>query len=52
MAATLTPFTENFEVNYSLIPEYISVLEQQHNNGLFVNGTSGECYSLTVNERK
>ncbi|XP_019748716.1 N-acetylneuraminate lyase isoform X2 [Hippocampus comes] len=53
VAATFTPFTSQGEVNLSEIGPYIDYLkEKQGVNSIFVNGTTGEGMSLSVDERK
>ncbi|XP_054458368.1 N-acetylneuraminate lyase [Anoplopoma fimbria] len=52
-AATFTPFSPNGEVNLVQIGPYVDYLkEKQGVNSIFVNGTTGECMSLTIAERK
>lgn len=50
--APFTPFKENGEVNYDIIPEYAKMLKKNGLKGAFVNGSSGEGYMLTTDERK
>ena len=50
--APFTPFLENGEVNYDIIPAYASMLKKNGLKGVFVNGSSGEGYMLTTDERK
>lgn len=50
--APFTPFLENGEVNYEIIPEYAKMLKKNGLKGAFVNGSSGEGYMLTTDERK
>ncbi|XP_061833932.1 N-acetylneuraminate lyase isoform X1 [Nerophis lumbriciformis] len=53
VAATFTPFTSQGEINLSEIGPYIDYLtEKQGVNSVFVNGTTGESMSLSVQERK
>ncbi|XP_064415992.1 N-acetylneuraminate lyase isoform X2 [Latimeria chalumnae] len=53
VAATFTPMAENGEVNYSIIGRYVDYLvHTQGVKNVFVNGTTGEWASLTVQERK
>ncbi|XP_072245795.1 N-acetylneuraminate lyase [Leuresthes tenuis] len=53
VAATFTPFTQEGEVNLSQIGPYIDYLtKKQGVKNIFVNGTTGESMSLTVEERK
>ena len=50
--APFTPFLENGEVNYEIIPAYAAMLKKNGLKGVFVNGSSGEGYMLTTDERK
>lgn len=50
--APFTPFLENGEVNYDIIPQYAKMLKKNGLKGAFVNGSSGEGYMLTTEERK
>ncbi|XP_041967998.1 N-acetylneuraminate lyase isoform X3 [Alosa alosa] len=53
VAATFTPLTPKGEVNLSVIGQYIDFLvEKQGVRKIFVNGTTGESLSLSVDERK
>ncbi|XP_076009660.1 N-acetylneuraminate lyase [Genypterus blacodes] len=53
VAATFTPFTQEGEINLSVIGPYIDYLREKHGvNNIFVNGTTGESLSLSVGERK
>ncbi|XP_030640592.1 N-acetylneuraminate lyase [Chanos chanos] len=53
VAATFTPLTPEGEINPSLIGSYIDYLiEKQGVKSVFVNGTTGESLSLSVEERK
>ncbi|XP_008561384.1 PREDICTED: N-acetylneuraminate lyase, partial [Galeopterus variegatus] len=53
VAATITPMTEQGEVNYSLIGQYVDYLvNEQGVKNVFVNGTTGEGLSLSVSERR
>ncbi|XP_047442754.1 N-acetylneuraminate lyase isoform X2 [Mugil cephalus] len=53
VAATFTPFTPQGEINLTEIGPYIDYLrEKQGVNSVFVNGTTGESMSLSVEERK
>ncbi|XP_018583551.1 N-acetylneuraminate lyase isoform X1 [Scleropages formosus] len=53
VAATFTPLTHQGEINLSLIEPYIDYLvENQGVHKVFVNGTTGEGLSLSVDERK
>lgn len=50
--APFTPFLENGEVNYEIIPAYAEMLRKNGLKGVFINGSSGEGYMLTTDERK
>ncbi|XP_075038357.1 N-acetylneuraminate lyase isoform X2 [Mixophyes fleayi] len=53
VAATFTPMTVNRDVNLSIIQQYVDYLVQKQNiKNIFVNGTTGEGMSLSVEERK
>lgn len=49
--APFTPFLDNGEVNYDLIPAYTQLLVRNGLKGVFINGSSGEGYLLTEEER-
>lgn len=49
--APFTPFHENGEVNHEIIPEYAKMLHKNGLKGVFINGSSGEGYMLTDEER-
>ena len=49
--APFTPFTENGEVNYEPIGAYADMLAKNGLKGVFINGSSGEGYMLTEEER-
>jgi len=49
--APFTPFFENGEVNYEPIEAYADMLAKNGLKGVFINGSSGEGYMLTVEER-
>lgn len=49
--APFTPFDENGEVNYEVIPAYAAMLAKNGLVGVFINGSSGEGYMLTTEER-
>ncbi len=51
LVAPFTPFCEKGEVNYAPIPQYAAMLEKNGLIGVFINGSSGEGYMLTVEER-
>lgn len=50
--APFTPYYENGEVNYEIIPRYAEMLRKNGLKGVFINGSSGEGYMLTTVERK
>ncbi|KAH0503539.1 N-acetylneuraminate lyase [Microtus ochrogaster] len=53
VAATLTPMTENGEINFPVIGQYVDYLvKEQGVKNIFVNGTTGEGLSLSVSERR
>ena len=49
--APFTPFYENGEVNYEPIPAYAAMVQKNGMQGVFINGSSGEGYMLTDEER-
>ena len=49
--APFTPFYENGEVNYEPIEKYAQMLAKNGLKGVFINGSSGEGYMLTEEER-
>lgn len=49
--APFTPFDTNGEVNYEPIAAYAKLLEKNGLKGVFINGSSGEGYMLTEEER-
>lgn len=49
--APFTPFLENGEINLDIIPDYVAMLERNGLKGVFINGSSGEGYLLTEEER-
>ncbi|XP_043555467.1 N-acetylneuraminate lyase isoform X1 [Chiloscyllium plagiosum] len=53
VAATFTPMTQENEINISVIGQYVDYLVKvQGIKNIFVNGTTAEGISLTVEERK
>jgi|TARA_B110000285_G_scaffold144708_1_gene161614 N-acetylneuraminate lyase len=52
IAATYTPLKEDSSINLELIPTYSDFLQRNNVSGVFVNGTTGDFTSLTVDERK
>ena len=49
--APFTPFYENGDVNLEPIPAYAAMLQKNGLKGVFINGSSGEGYMLTPEER-
>ncbi|MDH6534699.1 N-acetylneuraminate lyase [Parabacteroides sp. 52] len=49
--APFTPFYENGEINLEPIPAYAQLLQKNGLKGVFINGSSGEGYMLTEEER-
>ena len=49
--APFTPFYANGEVNYKPIQAYADLLARNGLKGVFINGSSGEGYMLTEEER-
>lgn len=49
--APFTPFDEKNEVNYGIIDKYVQLLVKNGLKGVFINGSSGEGYMLTEDER-
>lgn len=49
--APFTPFHEDGSLNLALIPEYAALLARNGLKGVFINGSSGEGYMLTEEER-
>lgn len=49
--APFTPFFSNGEVNYEPIERYAAMLKNNGLKGVFINGSSGEGYMLTEEER-
>jgi len=50
--APFTPFYANGDVNLEPIPAYAAMLQKNGLKGVFINGSSGEGYMLTDDERK
>lgn len=50
--APFTPFHPGGEVNLAPIAEYAAMLKRNGMKGVFINGSSGEGYMLTDDERK
>lgn len=51
IAAAFTPFTENGEVNYGMIPKMADSLSADSITGVYVCGSTGEGISCSVEER-
>ena len=49
--APFTPFYPNGDVNFEPIPAYAAMLKKNGLQGVFINGSSGEGYMLTPEER-
>ena len=49
--APFTPFKANGDVNLEPIPQYAQMLAKNGLKGVFINGSSGEGYMLTSDER-
>jgi N-acetylneuraminate lyase len=52
IAAPFTPFNNNGKLDVSLIPGYYSFLKQNKITGAFINGSTGEGVSITLEEKK
>ena len=52
LVAPLTSFGPDGSVDLDIIPAYATFLQQNGVTGVFVNGTTGEGFSLTLDERK
>lgn len=50
--APFTPFDAEGNVNLAPIPAYAAMLRKNGLKGVFINGSSGEGYMLTTDERK
>ena len=50
--APFTPMHADGSINLSIIPEYAALLYRNGLKGVFINGSSGEGYMLTEDERK
>ena len=50
--APFTPFLANGDVNLEPIAAYAAMLQKNGLKGVFINGSSGEGYMLTTDERK
>lgn len=51
IAAPFTPFKDSGEINVDVIPQLANHYKQSGVSGAFVNGTTGEYSSLTMDER-
>jgi N-acetylneuraminate lyase len=49
--ATFTPMYEDGSINYDRIPDLFQHCVSTGANGIFLNGTTGECMSLSLEER-
>ena len=49
--APFTPMLANGDINPSVIPAYAEMLAKNNLQGVFINGSSGEGYMLTTEER-
>lgn len=52
IAAPFTPMNEDGTLNLELIPQYYSLLKNNGVVGAFINGSTGEGVSLTLEEKK
>lgn len=50
--APFTPFHENGDLNLAPIARYAAMLKKNGLKGVFINGSSGEGYMLSADERK
>ena len=50
--APFTPMLANGDINLEPIPAYAAMLAKNGLQGVFINGSSGEGYMLTTDERK
>ena len=51
VAAAFTPMSEDFSINFDTVEKLAQYYQSQPLAGIFVNGTTGESMSLTVEER-
>ncbi|MBR1387530.1 MAG: dihydrodipicolinate synthase family protein [Alloprevotella sp.] len=49
--APFTPMNADFSINYGIVPAYADLLARNGLKGVFINGSSGEGYMLSVEER-
>ncbi len=52
IAAVYAPMSEDKSLNLEVIPEYAKFLKSNNIAGTFVNGSTGDFASLTIDERK
>ena len=52
IAAPFTPFHSNGKLDISLIPAYYTFLKQNGITGAFINGSTGEGVSISLQEKK
>jgi N-acetylneuraminate lyase len=52
IAAPFTPFHSNGKLDISLIPAYYNFLKQNGITGAFINGSTGEGVSISLQEKK
>lgn len=52
IAAPFTPFHSNGKLDINLIPAYYAFLKQNGITGAFINGSTGEGVSITLQEKK
>jgi N-acetylneuraminate lyase len=52
IAAPFTPFDSNGKLDVSLIPPYYTFLKRNRITGAFINGSTGEGVSITLEEKK
>src|SRR3954452_8032746 len=51
LCATFTPMLPDGSLNLHRIPDLYTHCHDVHANGIFLNGTTGECMSLSTAER-
>lgn len=51
-AAVLVPFDKNGNIIYDSLQKHVDYLVKKGIDGFYVNGSTGECFLLTVEERK
>lgn len=52
IAAPFTPMHEDGSLNLGIIPDYYAMLKRNNITGAFINGSTGEGVSQTMNEKK